>query len=64
MYGRGGDGRQHQAEISTGGWFDGGEGIEEGVALIDGAAWPVPTQPPSAAGLALLAKSGFILEKQ
>jgi hypothetical protein len=34
------------------------------VALIDGASRPASTHPPAMASPALLAKPGFILEKQ
>lgn len=60
----GGDGWQHQAEITAGGRFDRGEGINKCVALIDRPGRPAPTQPPATAGPALLSKPGFILEKQ
>jgi hypothetical protein len=61
---RGRNGRQHQAEIPAGDWFDGGEDIGEAVALIDRPARLQASQPPAATGPALLAKPGFILEIQ
>jgi hypothetical protein len=61
---RGADGGQHQTEIAAGRGFDGGEEVGEGVALIDRPARPLSTQPAAAAGSALLAEPGFILEIQ
>jgi hypothetical protein len=60
----GGDGRQHQTEITAGGRFDRSEGVNECVALVDGSGRPSPAQPPAMTGPPLLSKPGFILEKQ
>ena len=60
----GGDGGQHQAEIPPGGRLNGGEGVDECVALIERSGWPVPAQPPAMASPALLAEPCLILEEQ
>lgn len=46
------------------GRLDSCKGIDKCIALIDEAGRSLPAQPPAVAGSALLAKSGFILEKQ
>jgi len=56
--------RQHKREGMIGAWFNGGEDIGEGEALIAEARRALATLPPDMADPAFLADTRLILKKQ